>query len=466
MSLAEQYEENEQYEQAYEEYKKNLQKRPDDMSTMERLGHLAMMLNKKDEAAGYYAMILERDMTNTLCYEQLMDIYADTDRYKYYVYRGNLHSVEHKIEQAVNDFKKALMHTDKEQEIVITRYTLGNLYSQLGDSNKAIDEFLKTLEYDQSNEAVYMKLADLYAKEDMLGSAIDTLMRAKQHFDTDIINETLAQLYLRDNQPAKAKEYTKDEMFAIKCMLSAGEVDEANAKLNELENKYQNDAEFHALKAQYHFEKGEYEKALEHVEKYNTLFQNSPLTYQMRALIYENTGDEYNEHLNWGKYNLVRGNKDIAVNEFLQAFQLKDDDIELMNTLAVLLEETGDGNHAMEFWERISKIEPTNRKAWEKLADFRESIGDYRTEADYLESWLEIDKRNLLVIKRLAEVYDKLKNKPSAIEYYNKYLQLSGSGSEADAVRKRLSKLENSDTAASEDEGLIDKIMRFFTKEK
>ena len=325
MGLAEQYEENEQYEQAYEEYKKDLERRPNDMATMERLGHLAMLLNKKEDAAGYYAMILERDMTNTLCYEQLMDIYVDTDRYKYYVYRGNLHSVEHKLEQAVTDFKKALMHTDKEEEIVITRFTLGNLYSQLGDTNKAIDEFLKTLEYDAKNETVYIKLADLYVKEDMLPSAIDTLERAKQYFDNDLINETLAQFYLKDNQPKKAKELTKDELFKIKCMLAAGETDDAITKLNESANKYQNNAEFFALKAQYYFEKGEYNQALECVEKYSLLFQNSPLTYQMRALIYENTGDEYNEHLNWGKYNLVRGNKDIAVNEFLQAFQIKDD---------------------------------------------------------------------------------------------------------------------------------------------
>ncbi|MBQ8168753.1 hypothetical protein IJZ97_04985, partial [bacterium] len=121
MSIAEQFEANEQYEQAYEEYKKELAARPSDLSILERLGHLAMMLGKKSEAADYYSKILEKDLTNTLCYEQLMDIYVETDKYKYYIYRGNLHSVEHKLEQAISDYKKALNHTDDDRQIIMTR---------------------------------------------------------------------------------------------------------------------------------------------------------------------------------------------------------------------------------------------------------------------------------------------------------------------------------------------------------
>ena len=63
------------------------------MNILERLGHLCMMLNKKEEAAEFYGKILEFDVTNVMVYEQLMDIYQETDKYQYYVYRGNLHSI-------------------------------------------------------------------------------------------------------------------------------------------------------------------------------------------------------------------------------------------------------------------------------------------------------------------------------------------------------------------------------------
>lgn len=463
IQTAEQFEANEQYEQAYEEYKKEHEKRPNDLSITERLGHLAMMLNKKDEAADYYTQILEKDMTNTLCYEQLMDIYVDTDRYKYYIYRGNLHSVEHKLEHAINDYKKALNHAENERDIVMTRFTLANLYDQTGNTTKAIDEFLKTLEYEENHEEVFLKLADLYIKEDMLTSAIDVLERAQKRFDTDNVRENLAKLYLRNNQPELAKDLTKDDLLKIKCMLQSGEDTDADKKLREIEPFYKNNPEYYALRAEYYYTQGEYDNALEYVEKYNELNRNSALAYQMRALIFEGKNDEYSAHLNWGKYNLVRGNKDIAVNEFLNAWQMKEDDVDLMNTLAVLLEETGDKNHAVEFWERISKAEPTNKKALEKLADFRENIGDYRAEADYLEKWYELDKRNAILVRRLAKVYEKMKNKPDAVEFYKKYLELAKGAQDYAQIEQKLQKLEHTEFV-QEDEGLLDKIMRFFNK--
>jgi len=460
MSIAEQYEENEQYELAYEEYKKEHAARPSDLSILERLGHLAVMLNKKEEAAEFYSKILEKDMTNTLCYEQLMDIYIDTDKYKYYIYRGNLHTVDHKLEQAISDYKKALNHADNENEIIMTRFTLANLYEQTGNTTKAIDEYMKTIEYEDNKEEVFIKLAELYVKEDIITSAIDVLERAQQKFNSDNVNERLAKLYLKNNQPEKAKEITKDELFKVKCMLENGEHEEAFTILSNTNNK--NNAEYHALNAQYYFVTEDYDKALECVENYNKFNPNSALVYQMRALIYENKNDDYNAHLNWGKFNIVRKNKDIAINEFLNAFQLNEKNVDLMLTLAQLLEETGDKNHAIEFWEKISKLEPTNKKAWEKLADFRESIGDYRLQADYLENLFELDRRNAIVVKKLAQTYEKIKNKPSAVEYYSKYVQIAPNADDVELVRQKLQKLEH--TNMQEDEGLLDKIMRLFNK--
>ena len=107
---------------------------------------------------------------------------------------------------------------------------------------------------------------------------------------------------------------------------------------------------------------------MEAVSEFEKAEPNSPLIYQMRALIYEDKKDDYNAHLNWGKFNLVRGDKDVAINEFLNAYQIKNDDIDLLNTLAMLLEEAGDRNHAMEFYERISKLDETDKKSLASLS--------------------------------------------------------------------------------------------------
>lgn len=464
VTLAEQYEDNEQYDKALEEYKKAYEHNKKDLSILERLANLSLMLGKKDDAAGYYSAILALDATNVMAHEQLMDIYVQTDKYKYYICRGNLHSVTQQFEHAINDFKKALNYCqDNHEAQTATRFVLGTLYEQTNNPIKAIDEYLKVLDFDHSNPEVYTRLANLYLTEDATGSAIETLERArKDGFDNDIIREQLSVIYLKNNQPKLAKELTGNDLFRIKCMLAGGEKDEAKKALDEIENKSKDNPEFYALKAQYYYENGEFESALENVKEYSKLQPNTAVGYQMTALIYEGLKDEYNATLNWGRYNLARGNQDVAINEFLNAYQLKEDDANLLQTLANLLESSGEQHHAMEFYEKLQRLEPANKTALQKLADYRESIGDYPMQEEYLAKLLETDKRNIALIKKLAELNEKLKNKPQAVSYYKKYLEIAPEGAEFEKVQNKLAKLEN--TEIVQEEGLIDKIMKFFSK--
>ena len=463
LQLAEQFEENEQYSQALDEYKKLYEKNQKDLSLLERLGHLSMLLGKKEDAAEYYSKILEFDATNALAYEQLMDIYVTTDKYKYYIYRGNLHIAEQKIEHAINDYKKAINCAQNDKEQLSARFVLGTLYEQFGNNLKAIDEYLKVVDYENTHEEVYIRLSNLYLKEDALASAIEVLERARNNnFDTINIREPLADLYLKNNNPQKAIEVTNDELMKVKCLLELDKKSEAFEKLEQMEEQYNHIAQFHSLKAQYYYMIGEFDKALECVKNFDKIEKNSPLTYQMRALIYEERKDDYNSHLNWGKYNLIRGNKDVAINEYLNAFQYKNNDLDLMNTLAVLLEESGDKNHAMEFYERISKLDENDKKSLEKLAEFRESIGDYRAQADYLLKLYKLDKRNASVVRKLGEAYEKCHNKQASIECYEKYLEIGKGNSDYAKIQHKLEKLNN--TEMSEDEGLLDKIMNWFNK--
>ncbi len=464
LQLAEQFEDNEQYNEAYAEYKKLYAQNPKDLSLLERLGHIAMLLNINDEASNYYSKILESDATNTMAYEQLMDIYIHTDRYKYYVYRGNLHQVEQKYEHAINDYKKAINATTEEDQINSARFVLATLLEQTGQISKAIDEYLKVLDHQEADEAVYLKLANLYVKEDMLSSAVDVLERARAHgVETPKIKETLAQLYLKTGNSTSAIELTGDEVTKIKCLLGDGKMSEAWSAIEAAEKNYKKDPKFLAVKAQYFYETNENEKALETVTEYDKFEKNSPISYQMRALIYENLKDEYNAHLNWGRYNLVRGQKDIAINEFLNAFGINNESADLAAVLASLHEETGDKHHAMEFYEKLVELEPENKTALEKLAKYRESIGDYRAQADYLEKLLEADKRNYTVMKDLGLAYEKLRNKPDALAMYSKYLQVASGDSDYDKIKAKFDKLNNTEMA--EEEGLIDKIMKMFNRD-
>lgn len=305
----------------------------------------------------------------------------------------------------------------------------------------------------------------MYVKEDAPASAADILERAiSKGYKNKNLTETLAQLYLKNGQPKKAKETTEDELFKIKCMFELDETQEGFAELERLKEKYKNKAQYYALRAQYYYITKDYDKALECVNEYDKYEKNSPLIFQMRAMIYENKNDDFNAHINWGKYNLLRGNKDVAINEFLNADRINDQDADLTANLAGLLEESGDKMHAMEFYEKLAKLEPNNKIALGKVADFRESIGDYSTQADCLEKLYELDNKNTVVIKKLAQTYEKLRNKPAAIEFYNKYIEHARGLDDYEKVKAKLGKLENSNM--EEESGWLDKIMKFFNKNK
>ena len=374
-----------------------------------------------------------------------------------------MHTVEHKLEHAINDYKKAINCAQEDKDIISARFVLGTLYEQEGNNVKAIDEYLKVIEHEDSHEEVYIRLANLYVKEDAVPSAIDVLERGrKAGFDKTNLKEQLADLYLKNGNPEKAIDITSDELTKVKCLLDMDKKSEAFEKLQEMEGQYNHIPQFYSLKAQYYYMTKDFDKALECVEEFDKYEKNSPLTYQMRALIYEEKNDDYNSYLNWGKYNLVRGNKDIAINEFLNAHQIKDDDINLLNTLAMLLEESGDKNHAMEFYEKISKMDENDKKSLQKLAEFRESIGDYKSQAEYLLKLYHLDKRNSTTVRQLGEAYEKLRNKPAAVECYEKYLEIGKGNPDYSKIQHKLEKLQN--TEMQEEEGFIDKIMKWFNK--
>lgn len=469
INIAEQLEENEQYDKAYEEYKKVYAQRPQSIEILERLGHLATILDKKSEAEEHYRKILELDATNIVAYEQLMDVYFHTDRYKYYISRGNLHILQQELSHAINDFKKAIDKAQTSEEINTSRFVLANLYEQTGKNHQAIDEYLRILDTQGINielnadasEVVYLKLAQIYIAENSLTSAIEILERALENdFNTDTIKENLAQLYLKNNQPDKARELTKDELVKIKSFLEEEKNQQAFEILEKIKDDHKINAQYHSLLAQYYFNIKNWDKSLEEVNEFEKLEKNSPLTYQMRALIFEEKGNDFDAHINWAKYNLARKDKDVALNEYFSAYQIKDYDIVLVKNIAELLDDMNDKTHAAEFWEKLTNLEPNNKKALERLAEFRSSIGDHRSEIETLEKLYELDNKNTIVVKKLAQTYENIKDKEKALEFYNKLISISPVNEDYEQAQDKIKKLES--IQMEEDEGLLGKIMSFF----
>ena len=338
MNLAEQLEQDEKYEEAYAEYKKQMVQKPADVELLTKLGHLALILEKKEDAKIYYAKILEIDPPNILAHEQLIDIFMHEDRFKYYLLRGNLRALQQQMSHAKSDFKKAIDHAKDPQEALPARYLYAGLCEGQGRLNEAIDEYLRISDYDEKNPVVFLKLAELYEKTEGLVAAIQTLERGRKDRGFKDFEEILAGYYIRNSQPEKAYELAQSELTKARALFDMGRNDAGYEILMGVKDKYSKEKIFHSLLAQYYFQKDMFEEAFKEIDEYEKIDSKSPLIYQMRALIYEKQGDAFNEHINWGKYNVMRGEKDVALNEYLTAYRFNDKDVDLIETIAALLE--------------------------------------------------------------------------------------------------------------------------------
>lgn len=410
MKLAEQLEQDEKYEEAYAEYRKELPHKQGDVELLTKLAHLALILEKKDEAKAYYGRILEIDPPNILAHEQLIDIFATEDRFRYYLLRGNLHSLQQQFSHAKNDYKKAIDNAKDQTEALPARFLLAGLCEGQEKYQEAIDEYLKISDYDEKNQVIFLKLAELYEKTEGIVASIEILERGLKDRGFEDFKEILAGYYIRNSQPEKALEYTKNDLTKARALMDLEKNEEAFEILNKVKNNYKENPLIHSLLAQYYFQKGIKEEAFKEIDEYAKLEPNSPLIYQMRALIYEKEGDSFNEHVNWGKYNILKGEKEVALNEYLTAYQFDNSNAELIETIAIQLEGLKDYTKACEFWERLADINPKNSTALQKLAVFRDSIGDYTGAFDYMQRLKEVDPRNSFVNDNFENFKDRAEN--------------------------------------------------------
>lgn len=418
MNQAEQLEQNEKYDEAYLEYKKMLVSKENDVDILTKLAHLALILDKKDDAKIYYAKILEIDPPNILAHEQLLDIFVHEDKFKYYLLRGNLHALQQQMSHAKSDYKKAIDNAKDQQESLPARYLLAGLCEGQEKYLEAIDEYLKISDYDEKNPVVFLKLAELYEKTEGLIAAIEILERGRNERGFKDFEEILAGYYIRNSQPQKALELTKNDLTKARALFDLDKNDEGYEILMKIKADHGNDKTFHSLLAQYYFQKGLYTEAFQEIDEYEKLDSNSPLIYQMKALIYEAQEDSFNEHINWGRYNILRGNKDVALNEFMTAYRYNEKSAELIESIAVLLEAEGDKTKASEFYERLVEVDSKNSIALEKLIDFRDSIGDYNGAFMYMERLKEVNPRCQYVLDNYDRIKDLAENGGSLMSFF------------------------------------------------
>ena len=177
---AQQFEDEDKFEQAYECYKYAHELDKTDTDALQKLATCAQMLQYNNDAINYWNMYMQIKPEDPLSYSQLLDLYFHENKYEYYMTRAKLKTIEGRLPQATDDYKKAINNTNEDKEIIDARYLLAQTYKIIGKPLQAIDEYLKILDHDH-NEAVYLSLADLYYAEDK-SAALNVLQQAIERY--------------------------------------------------------------------------------------------------------------------------------------------------------------------------------------------------------------------------------------------------------------------------------------------
>ena len=451
---------NENYEKSYELLKTAYELDKTNPEILEKVALHAKMLDKSDEAIVYWEALIEVDPNSLLAYSELQDIYLTTNKYKYYLTRAKVKILQENISQAVSDYKKAIDNTQIEKEIIEARLLLAKSYEFLGKTTSAIDEYFKIVDV-EDNLLVYYKLAELYSSMNDKHSAVTVLKRAFEAYpDESSLKEMLAGFLMETGQHDDALEYVQSDLTKAKILLAKDENKKAYEVLENIEDK--TSANYYALLAEYFFNTKNFEKCIENITEYKKLEPQSPLVYQMLALVYEEKDDLFNAHYNWGKFYIQKGDYDVAKNEFIYAHNLNPKSAQVIKDIILLNENTGDNSSLVEFYEKLLVAEPDNQQALKSLGNFYYDVGEYNNALEYYLKAESSARNDFSVFKDIARCYEKLRKNLSAKEYYQKYLDNAPLGSDTEVIKSKIAKM--SDENVSEDEGILEKIMKFFVK--
>lgn len=357
------------------------------MTQLEKMHQTAAELyeNKDlDTALKIYEEIIKVIPNDEIALSCIMDIYLEKDdKFNYYLARANVNIAQNKLEYAINDTKKAL---NIDIDNINARRKLARLYKVDNKSLKAIDEFIKLLELSPKELDAYFELVELYMKEGAIESAISIAKKGLDEFsDNADIKNMLAQLYFKANDFKAALEVVEDDFLRTKILLQDEQNEKANEYLQKFDIKKLNDIEkksYHILKAQYLYNTKQFEEALKEIDEYTKLASPDAVSFQMKALIYEELNDEFMAHLNWGFCFKLQGKFDDAIVEFNHAYQVNSNDKTVLIELANLYMQNKERFVAIEFWEKVYAIDK-DEQAREILAEFYYSEGNFEKAEQY-----------------------------------------------------------------------------------
>lgn len=372
---AENYEANGEFELAYKKYIEAYRGNNSSIELLEKLGKIALILNNSSDATQWYRKIVSLDSQNINAVEHLVKLSANINKYEYYGTKALLNKIKGKRNSAIKYIKKALKYSKTDKEAWMAKFTLGGWFEDFGKQSEAIKVYLSLLNSTMIHQEVYIRLAKLYLHNKRVKEAINILhLGLNDGFDIPEIRELLSITYFDIGDYKMAGEITDNELFRIKCTTNDMNYSESARLLEELKDKYENEANYYAVLGEYYLHQEDFVKFRECIDKYGELEPKSEIFYEMKMISSIEADDELSFHLNFAKYNLILDNPTAALNNYMKAYNKKDDDLTVIKNIAELSESQGKIKQALKFYNRFVELSPANNEVEfikEKIKDLK-----------------------------------------------------------------------------------------------
>lgn len=470
--IAQVYEEADNYEKSYEFFAAAYQKDTNDVHTIERLAHVSRIVGKIDDAVELYNNLLKNEPDNIVALSQLLDLYENTNRYLYYITRARINELEGALTYAISSYKKALPLADNEEEIVQIKLKLAQYHLDENKPEQALDEYLSVLETAGDNYTVYMKLAEIYQDLDNNESAIETLERALVIYPEDkSALSSLLSLYIDENLYDKAKEMMdkiktpdiSDKINFARIYFNFEETEAAMGILNGILKEFPQNIEALSVLTDYYISVENYDAALEYAQKINKFKPNSPFSYKKFAQIYEEQGNSFLCHYNYGVYHRLKKEIQLAIDEFSVAQNINPEDKKTIMELVALYENTNESYISLEYLEKAYDLDPSDISVVKKMYQTYEKSKDYERAVIYALKLNKIKPDDMDNVFNIAECYFRIKNLEEAQKYYEIYIDKAPLSVKVEDAKEKLD-IINKKTYGEESEGLLSKIFKLFSK--
>ena len=337
-----------------------------------------------------------------------------------------------KLPDAIREYEAVMSRLDPKEKLAVYK-TLGFLYTETGDPDKAVASYLKATELDKKDVNLYYNLATLYEKTG----------------DKEKADQFLAQAVALQPEDIESRLNLAESLF------NKGNPDEAQTYLDEVLRRKPDSLRALLLHAQIADKKGDKKRLKELYEKVYALApDNEIVLYNLGILEYE--AGNWGKSLSYFETYLKNHPKDVETLRFLLDLYKKEkkEDSAFAAARALLSLNAGDPApypfvfeylNARSDFRQMAEIMETGIQARPENVELRQymvfallKLEKEEAAAAQLGQLAKLKPKDVNLLLQLGRLQEKLSNVKEAMETYKKVVEISPGHQEAEEAYLRL----------------------------